>query len=136
MGATESLGMPSRPLPKGSRWAKLAEVCEINPRRPNGFKRPGPARTTFVPMSAVDAIRGIIAEPETRPYAEVANGYTYFGEGDVLFAKITPCMQNGKRFARPAHPAPGVARAAGPRRASEVVLDLPLCCLLRALIGA
>src|SRR5262249_26211095 len=31
-----------------------------------------------------------------RPYTEVANGFTWFAEGDVLFAKITPCMQNGK----------------------------------------
>ena len=23
-------------------------------------------------------------------------GYTYFRNGDVLFAKITPCMENGK----------------------------------------
>lgn len=34
--------------------------------------------------------------PEERPLSQVAKGYTYFEEGDVLFAKITPCMQNGK----------------------------------------
>jgi type I restriction enzyme S subunit len=33
---------------------------------------------------------------ETRPYGEVRTGYTKFAEGDVLFAKITPCMENGK----------------------------------------
>jgi type I restriction enzyme, S subunit len=83
-------------LPPGWRRVKLGEVSEINPRRPSGFKRPDTAPTTFVPMAAVEAIRGVIADPQIRPYAEVANGYTYFGEGDVLFAKITPCMQNGK----------------------------------------
>lgn len=31
-----------------------------------------------------------------RPYAEVCKGFTYFAENDVLFAKITPCMENGK----------------------------------------
>ena len=31
-----------------------------------------------------------------RQVAEVEKGYTYFQEGDVLFAKITPCMENGK----------------------------------------
>ena len=31
-----------------------------------------------------------------RPYKEVKKGYTYFENGDVLFAKITPCMENGK----------------------------------------
>ena len=33
---------------------------------------------------------------EQRPFREVSNGYTYFEENDVLFAKITPCLQNGK----------------------------------------
>lgn len=47
-------------------------------------------------MSAVgEAGRGIF-NPETRRYADVRKGYTFFNEGDVLFAKITPCMQNGK----------------------------------------
>ena len=30
------------------------------------------------------------------PYSEVKKGFTCFREGDVLFAKITPCMENGK----------------------------------------
>jgi type I restriction enzyme S subunit len=47
-------------------------------------------------MSAVDAQKGIVATPELRPYSEVKRGYTFFAEGDVLFAKITPCMENGK----------------------------------------
>lgn len=85
-----------RPLPPGWRWARLGEVCGINPRRPQGFRRRPEAPTTFVPMSAVEHERGIVDAPETRPYQEVARGYTYFQEGDVLFAKITPCMQNGK----------------------------------------
>ena len=33
---------------------------------------------------------------QVRPYGEVSKGYTRFSEGDVLFAKITPCMENGK----------------------------------------
>ena len=45
---------------------------------------------------AVDEQRGVIAEQETRAYREVAKGYTYFRDNDVLFAKITPCMENGK----------------------------------------
>lgn len=77
---------------------KLGEVCKINPPRPNGFTRSPDAITTFVPMSAVDERSGTIANPERRPYSEVSKGYTYFEEGDVLFAKITPCMQNGKHI--------------------------------------
>lgn len=83
-------------LPDGWRWVRLGEVCEINPRRQNGLSFPAGRPTTFVPMSAVDERSGRIAQPEVRPFAEVQHGYTYFEEGDVLFAKITPCMQNGK----------------------------------------
>ena len=74
----------------------LAELCEINPRarEPNGA---GQVRSvTFVPMSAIDEVHGTIARPEMRLAGDVAKGYTPFREGDVLFAKITPCMENGK----------------------------------------
>jgi type I restriction enzyme S subunit len=86
---------PGQPLPAGWRWVKLGEACEINPRR-NDITRPDIEATSFVPMEAVDAEKGIICEVRARPFAEVKKGYTYFEEGDVLFAKITPCMQNGK----------------------------------------
>jgi len=39
---------------------------------------------------------GAIDTSIIRPYIEVKNGFTYFAENDVLFAKITPCMENGK----------------------------------------
>jgi type I restriction enzyme S subunit len=47
-------------------------------------------------MRAVDEMSGTVLTPEIRPYGEISSGYTYIGEGDVLFAKITPCMENGK----------------------------------------
>jgi type I restriction enzyme S subunit len=47
-------------------------------------------------MPAVDEQLGKITKPEVRSCSDVRKGYTYFTEGDVLFAKITPCMQNGK----------------------------------------
>ena len=78
------------------RWPKLKEIAGINPRRPRGLKRPEEAPTTFVPMPSVDGTLGNISDPLERPFGEVRKGYTYFEENDVLFAKITPCMQNGK----------------------------------------
>jgi type I restriction enzyme S subunit len=47
-------------------------------------------------MSAVDGTTGTITNLQVRPFANARNGYRYFQEGDVLFAKITPCMENGK----------------------------------------
>jgi type I restriction enzyme S subunit len=46
-------------------------------------------------MAAVSESGEIISQVD-RPFGEVAKGYTYFAEGDVLMAKITPCMENGK----------------------------------------
>ncbi len=83
-------------LPPDWRWVRLGEVCKINPRRPEGFNRSPDAPTTFVPMATVDEKLGTITNPEIVPYSKVSKGYTYFEENDVLFAKITPCMQNGK----------------------------------------
>lgn len=69
----------------------LGEVAEINPRpqRVNG-------RVAFVPMSAVDDKLGIIRTPELADIEEIGGGYKQFRNGDVIFARITPCMQNGK----------------------------------------
>ncbi len=75
--------------------APLGEMCEVNPRaRRTGY--PGDMVVSFVPMAAVDGRLGAITVREERPFAEVSKGFTSFEEGDVLFAKITPCMENGK----------------------------------------
>ena len=82
------------PLPDRWQLVRLGEVCEINPRRPS-IDRRDETPTTFIPMEAVDAKSGVV-DSRVRPFGEIKKGYTYFAEGDVLFAKITPCMQNGK----------------------------------------
>ena len=83
-------------LPPGWKWARLSEVTRINPRKSSYIPHLPDTPTTFVPMESVNGDTGTIASPETRPLSEVSKGYTYFEEDDVLFAKITPCMQNGK----------------------------------------
>ena len=50
---------------------------------------------SFVEMVSVSE-KGYIAKKEERLYKEVKGSYTYFAEGDLIFAKITPCMENGK----------------------------------------
>jgi type I restriction enzyme S subunit len=47
-------------------------------------------------MTAVAEETGIIDASRRRSAAEVRKGYVRFCEGDVIFAKITPCMENGK----------------------------------------
>jgi type I restriction enzyme M protein len=76
---------------------RIAEVAEINPRRPASLRDfPESQLVSFVPMQALNQFSGEIADAEYRPFCEVKKGFTYFAEGDVIFAKITPCMQNGK----------------------------------------
>lgn len=83
---------------KKSSWRiePIAVFAEINPSRAGNVNLAPADLVSFVPMKAVDDITGTIAWPEPRPYTEVAKGYTWFKEGDVIFARITPCMQNGK----------------------------------------
>jgi type I restriction enzyme S subunit len=47
-------------------------------------------------MAAVDADKYAIVDPETKLLRDVVRGFTPFKNKDVLFAKITPCMENGK----------------------------------------
>lgn len=75
-------------------FVSLADVCEINPKGAVGL--PWDTEVTFVPMAAVDEKTGTIQSAELRRYGDVAKGYTVFRDRDVLFAKITPCMENGK----------------------------------------
>lgn len=74
----------------------LLSVCTLNPKLPADAKPAPDQPVTFVPMAAVDERLAAITAPEVRAYAEVQTGYTPFVEGDVLFAKVTPCMENGK----------------------------------------
>jgi type I restriction enzyme S subunit len=85
-----------RSLPDGWIRRTLAEVCEVNPRMARPEKFSNDTLVSFVPMAAVDDVKGAIVAPEIRPIEEVWRGYTRFAEGDVIFAKITPCMENGK----------------------------------------
>ena len=47
-------------------------------------------------MRAVEPEGAGLVRPELRRYSEVKKGYTSFLSGDVIMAKITPCMENGK----------------------------------------
>ncbi len=77
------------------RRARLGELVELNPRLPKGSLDES-SSVTFVPMAAVGADDGRLDVTAIRNYSEVRKGYTYFTDNDVLFAKVTPCMENGK----------------------------------------
>ena len=78
-----------------TRVVPLIEAVELNPR-PDRAALSDDLEVSFVPMAAVEAGSGRMDASAIRRFGEVKKGYTTFCEGDVLFAKITPCMENGK----------------------------------------
>lgn len=82
-------------LPLSWRVIPLPIAASINP--PKGkIEATESELAHFVPMACVQVEFSGIDVSTTRPLREVLKGYTSFQEGDVLFAKITPCMENGK----------------------------------------
>lgn len=83
-------------LYKTTEWnfTSIGTVCDINPKTvlPDFSDD---SIVSFLPMPTVEAETGAFS-PETVEYKKVKKGYTKFQNNDVLFAKITPCMENGK----------------------------------------
>jgi type I restriction enzyme S subunit len=74
----------------------IGSAALINPRIDRGLLPAPEELVSFVPMASVSENTGNIKEKIKRPLNEVTKGYTSFRVNDVLFAKITPCMENGK----------------------------------------
>lgn len=79
-----------------SKWdnEKLSKVAFVNP---GGAYKGKTADTpiSFVPMEVIDETFSEITTMDETTIKQ-ASGFTKFWEGDLLWAKITPCMQNGK----------------------------------------
>jgi type I restriction enzyme S subunit len=76
-------------------WAEAAfeQVLALNPRNSN---LDDSLEVSFVPMNAVNQYSATIETQAIKLWKEVKKGFTHFRENDVLFAKITPCMENRK----------------------------------------
>ena len=100
---SENISQADALLPPGWQRAPLAQVAQINPILDRRIADDTVA-VNFVPMRAVEPEGGGLIRPEVRPYGEVKKGYTAFLTGDVIMAKITPCMENGKAAVVPELP--------------------------------
>lgn len=79
-------------LPNGWARARLDELANLNPKQnfDDGLT------AGFVPMShAPTNFRDKLRFNE-RNWGEIKKAYTNFKDGDVIFAKVTPCFENGK----------------------------------------
>jgi type I restriction enzyme S subunit len=76
------------------KTVSLHSVCQINPPTAfAGLAEDSPV--SFIPMEAVSEVYGTASLEQERP-AGSSQAYTTFRDGDVIWAKITPCMENGK----------------------------------------
>ena len=82
-------------LPHSWLIETIEELCTLNPKHDKELS--DDLEVSFVPMATVNEKTGTIpSDTERRKLGEVKKGYTHFADGDVIFAKITPCMENGK----------------------------------------
>lgn len=82
--------LKSRTIP----MKKLGSIVEIDPK--NNFSALNEdLEMSFIPMQCISDENGEIIKLENG-INKKSKGYTRFKEGDLIWAKITPCMQNGK----------------------------------------
>ena len=90
---SQFIEMFGNPFENNSEMVPLSSLCSINPSKPKGLD--DSLFVSFIPMDRISE-DGEYSEFETKQLRDVKKGFTYCVENDVLFAKITPCMENGK----------------------------------------
>ena len=89
----------------GIEWlGEVPEEWEIKRLRFTSERNPSKSRInhlspdTIVSFLAMESIgeEGELKLEENRELQSVQSGYTYFENGDIIIAKITPCFENGK----------------------------------------
>lgn len=80
-------------VPKDWAIKRLKFVADINPSRLPDMA--DETQCVFIPMEAMNS-DGTFDQSLRRPVSELKTGFTCFSKDDVIFAKITPCFENGK----------------------------------------
>jgi len=84
-------------MKKGWLTKTLSEVCQIKPPKSEARdKVSASSLVSFLPMEDMGIDVKFVQATQTKPLSAVVGSYTYFADGDVLLAKITPCFENGK----------------------------------------
>ena len=77
-------------------FARIGEVCLVNPRMSQPGDFDARMDVSFVPMADVNEHQMTFQPLHKRTFSETSSSHTYFEENDVLLAKVTPCFENGK----------------------------------------
>ncbi|HEM7461887.1 TPA: restriction endonuclease subunit S [Enterobacter hormaechei] len=80
-------------LPEGWSNCTLADIAEVNPKK---IEAEQDLKAGFVPMSHAPTNYNGKLEFEEKTWGEIGKSYTNFKNDDVIFAKVTPCFENGK----------------------------------------
>lgn len=75
---------------------RIGDICTINPPKTLLQDLPPDTEVSFVPMADLNEWRIGFEPKESKTLGEVGASYTFFADGDVLLAKVTPCFENGK----------------------------------------
>ena len=81
-------------IPEGWSWCRLLTPVALDPKNDVDDETPA----SFLPMAAIEEGFRNQYHPEVRRWKEIKKGFTQFADGDVVFAKISPCFENGKYF--------------------------------------
>ena len=79
-------------IPDSWEWVRIKDVFIINPK----VIADDNADAAFIPMEKIEACYGSRFSYEIRKWKTIKSSFTCFADGDVAFAKITPCFQNRK----------------------------------------
>ncbi len=82
-------------VPEHWEVRRLRYCAQLNPSKSEVAGLAGDTKVSFLPMEAIGEDGSLDLERE-RPLCELESGYTYFRDGDVTIAKITPCFENRK----------------------------------------
>ena len=75
---------------------KLSDCTQINPPKSEVNDLDDATEVAFIPMKDMGINNKLAIPNQKRKLKDVRGSYTYFSEGDILLAKITPCFENGK----------------------------------------
>ena len=79
-------------IPATWEWVRLSDVVQVNPKN----DVPDNTLSAFIPMERIDATYLSSFTYSERKWGDIKAGFTHFADGNVAFAKITPCFQNRK----------------------------------------
>ena len=79
-------------IPETWQWVRIRDVFQLNPKNEAEDEK----LVAFIPMEKISAGYKSDFTFDTAKWGTVKKGFTHFANGDVAFAKITPCFQNRK----------------------------------------